>query len=77
MRYREQNKLSYRSPGRDEATIEDLAFPIRSLREPDKVGRRGCIEHVFYKGVGLDPNKEHHHRQRSKHAEFRSRRKER
>ncbi len=25
------------------ATIEDLAFDIRSLREPDEVGRRGCL----------------------------------
>jgi hypothetical protein len=30
--------------------IEDLAFPIRSSRESDKVGRRGCIEHDFAKG---------------------------
>jgi hypothetical protein len=25
------------------ATIEDLAFEIRSSREPDEVGRRGCL----------------------------------
>jgi hypothetical protein len=25
------------------ATIEDLAFDIRSSREPDEVGRRGCL----------------------------------
>jgi hypothetical protein len=25
------------------ATIEDLAFGVRSLREPDEVGRRGCL----------------------------------
>ena len=30
--------------------IEDLAFPIRSSRESDKVERRGCIEHDFAKG---------------------------
>ncbi len=26
-----------------EATVEDLAFGVRSSREPDKVGRRGCL----------------------------------
>jgi hypothetical protein len=25
------------------ATIEDLAFGVRSSREPDGVGRRGCL----------------------------------
>jgi hypothetical protein len=30
-----------------EATIEDLAFPHRSSKEPDEVRRRGCIEHAF------------------------------
>ena len=33
-----------------EATIEDLAFPNRSLRESDAVGRRVCIEPVWKKG---------------------------
>jgi hypothetical protein len=33
--------------------IEDLAFPIRSSRESDKVGRRGCIEHDFAKGSAI------------------------
>jgi hypothetical protein len=26
------------------------AFPIRSSRESDEVGRRGCIEHDYTKG---------------------------
>jgi len=34
----------------DRSAIEDLAFTNRSSRESDKVGRRGCIEHVFTKG---------------------------
>jgi hypothetical protein len=32
------------------SAIEDLAFPNRSSRESDQVGRRGCIEHDFAKG---------------------------
>ena len=32
------------------SAIEDLAFTNRSSREPDKVGRRGCIEHDYTKG---------------------------
>jgi len=39
-----------------EATSEDLAFMSRSSREPDKVGRRGCIEHDNTKGVGISIN---------------------
>jgi hypothetical protein len=31
--------------GMADATIEDLAFAIRSSRNPDPVRRRGCIEH--------------------------------
>jgi hypothetical protein len=33
--------------------IEDLAFPFRSSRESDEVGRRGCIEHDFAKGLKI------------------------
>jgi hypothetical protein len=33
-----------------EATIEDLAFANRSLRESDRVRLRGCIEHDYIKG---------------------------
>jgi len=33
------------------SAIEDLAFSIRSSRESDRVGRRGCIEHDFSKGL--------------------------
>jgi len=45
--------------GRVEATIEDLAFPSRSFKEPDQVRRRGCIEHAFGKEVGLSLNRGH------------------
>ena len=31
-----------------EATIEDLAFGIRSSREPDGVGRRVCLSEASY-----------------------------
>jgi len=31
-----------------EATIEDLAFGVRSLREPDGVGRRVCLSGASY-----------------------------
>jgi hypothetical protein len=30
------------------ATIEDLAFPNRSSREPDYVGRRVCLSEASY-----------------------------
>jgi hypothetical protein len=33
--------------------IEDLAFTNRFSRESDKVGRRGCIEHDFAKGLEI------------------------
>jgi hypothetical protein len=33
--------------GMVEATIEDLALPHWSSKEPDGVRRRGCIEHTF------------------------------
>jgi hypothetical protein len=36
--------------------IEDLAFPIRSSRERDKVGRRGCIEHDYKKDCEIRIN---------------------
>jgi hypothetical protein len=36
-----------------EATIEDLAFTIRSSRKSDGVRRRGCIEHDFDKGLEI------------------------
>ncbi len=32
----------------DAATIEDLAFGIRSSREPDGVGRRVCLSGASY-----------------------------
>jgi hypothetical protein len=32
----------------DAATIEDLAFGIRSSREPDLVGRRVCLSGASY-----------------------------
>ncbi|MQY61651.1 hypothetical protein GH153_07450 [bacterium] len=32
----------------DAATIEDLAFGIRSSREPDGVGRRVCLSRASY-----------------------------
>ena len=35
------------------SAIEDLAFTNRSLREPDKVGRRGCIEHGYSKRLKI------------------------
>ena len=35
------------------SAIEDLAFTSRSSRESDKVGRRGCIEHDFAKGLEI------------------------
>ncbi len=34
--------------GLDEATIEDLAFPNRSSRAPDYVGRRVCLSEASY-----------------------------
>jgi hypothetical protein len=34
--------------GMDEATIEDLAFGIRSSREPDEAGRRVCLSGASY-----------------------------
>jgi len=43
-----------------EATIEDLAFPSCSSKEPDVVRRRGCIEHTLGKEVGLSLNRGHH-----------------
>ena len=46
--------------GMVEATIEDLAFPSCSSKEPDGVRRRGCIEHGFEKEVGLGLNRGHH-----------------
>ena len=46
--------------GMVEATIEDLAFPSCSSKEPDGVRRRGCIEHTFGKEVGLGLNRGHH-----------------
>jgi hypothetical protein len=42
-----------------EATIEDLAFPSWSSKEPDEVRRRGCIEHAFGKEVGSSLNRGH------------------
>jgi len=33
--------------------IEDLAILNRPSRESDKVGRRGCIEHEFAKGLEI------------------------
>ena len=36
-----------------EATIEDLAFTIRTSRESDRVRRRGCIEHDLAKGFKI------------------------
>jgi hypothetical protein len=43
-----------------EATIEDLAFTIRSSRKSDGVRRRGCIEHDCIKSMrsGLTQVKE-------------------
>ncbi len=32
----------------DDVTIEDLAFGIRSSREPDGVGRRVCLSVASY-----------------------------
>jgi len=32
----------------DEATSEDLAFPIRSLREPYRVGPEDCLSTIEY-----------------------------
>ncbi len=34
--------------GMDEATIEDLAFPKRSMRELDRVERRVCLSGASY-----------------------------
>jgi len=45
--------------GMVEATIEDLAFPSCSSKEPDGVRRRGCIEHTFGKDVGSGLNRGH------------------
>jgi len=45
--------------GMAEATIEDLAFPSWSSKEPDQVRRRGCIEHAFGKEVGSSLNRGH------------------
>ena len=42
--------------GMVEATIEDLALPYRSSKEPDAVGRRGCIEHASGKELELGLN---------------------
>jgi hypothetical protein len=38
------------------SAIEDLAFTSRSSRESDKIGRRGCIEHDFTKGLEIRTN---------------------
>ena len=38
------------------SVIEDLAFMNRYLREPHKVGRRGCIEHDNKKGSEIRIN---------------------
>jgi hypothetical protein len=46
--------------GMVEATIEDLAFPSCSSKEPDEVRRRGCIEHALGKEVKLALNRGHH-----------------
>ena len=43
----------------DEATLEDLAFPSRSSKEPDGVRRRGCIEHPYGKEVELGLKRAH------------------
>ncbi len=58
-----------------EATIEDLAFPNRHSKEPDKVGRRGCIEHAIKKDGGILLFKQRALSQivKSSHAQFRSR----
>jgi hypothetical protein len=37
-----------RSLGMDEATIEDLAFGVRSLRAVDKVDLRVCLSAASY-----------------------------
>jgi len=42
-----------------EATIEDLALPSWSSKEPDEVRRRGCIEHSFGKEVRSGLNRGH------------------
>jgi hypothetical protein len=39
------------------SAIEDLAFTNRFSRESDKVGRRGCIEHDFAKGLEIRTSK--------------------
>jgi hypothetical protein len=41
-----------------EATIEDLAFTIRSSRVSDGGRRRGCIEHDLAKGYEKRANTE-------------------
>jgi len=46
--------------GMAEATIEDLAFPSWSSKEPDGFRRRGCIEHTFGKEVESSLNRGHH-----------------
>ena len=33
------------------ATIEDLAFPNRSSKAPDRVGRRVCLSEASYAAV--------------------------
>ncbi|MCK4647004.1 MAG: hypothetical protein KAU46_12190 [Candidatus Aminicenantes bacterium] len=40
--------FSTRFWGMDDVTIEDLAFGICSLREPDGVGRRVCLSVASY-----------------------------
>jgi hypothetical protein len=46
--------------GMVEATLEDLALPHCSSKEPDGVRRRGCIEHSMVKEVGSGLNRGHH-----------------
>lgn len=59
-----------------EATIEDLAFGIRSSREPGRVGRRVCIEPVWNEGNGKKETLSSENEQRQP-CELRSRREER
>jgi len=42
------------------ATIEDLAFGIRSSREPDRVGRRVCLNEVSYAAADKGKAVEHY-----------------
>jgi hypothetical protein len=63
-----------------EATIEDLAFTNHSLRESDRVRRRGCIEHGYTKGLEIRTSMGTEARVAhvgSYRAQFRSRREER